>query len=164
MTDRKLSYCPSRARTKNGKIWVILHMFYLAVSNGWLQYEEDQKSLAVSLHKIMQLRTYKLEYGQILIENNDVIPQMFDDDVDAAQTVPIAQRNALTPISSKTRRFQGPVHLLNITAWIQNWHRLEKCNKNKTICKFCFSNKLLFPSTQVVYSSTLSYNWDLVYF
>lgn len=39
----------------------------------------------------MQLRTYKLEYGQSPIENNDVSPQIFyDDDVDAAQTAPIA--------------------------------------------------------------------------
>lgn len=74
------------------------------------------KSFALSLHKIIQLRTYELEYGQSLIENNDVIPQMFDDDVDNAQTSPIAKRNALTPIPSKTRRFQGAVHLLNITA------------------------------------------------
>lgn len=63
----------------------------------------------------MQLRTYEHEYGQILHENNDVIPQMFDDDVGAAQTAPIAQRNTLTPIP-KTRRFQGAVHLPNITA------------------------------------------------
>lgn len=92
------------------------YMFELAMSNGWLQYEKDQKSLAVSLQKIVQLRTNELENGQICMENNDVIPQLFDDDVDAAQTAPIAQRLALTPIPSKTRRFQGAVHLPNITA------------------------------------------------
>lgn len=101
MADRMLSYCPSRARTKKWTIRVILHMFDLAVSNGWLQYREDQKALSVPLHKIMQLRSYKLEYGQSLIESNDVCPQIFDDDLDDAETAPIPPKNASTPVPSK---------------------------------------------------------------
>lgn len=113
-------------------------MLDLAVSNDLLQYREDQKALGVPLHIIMQLRSYKLEYGQSLIESNDVCPQIFYDDLDDAETAPIPPKNASTPIPSKERRRQGAVHLPNITGGIQNRCRFEKCTKKTSVmCTKC---------------------------
>ncbi|KAG8326027.1 hypothetical protein J6590_052472 [Homalodisca vitripennis] len=44
-----------------------------ALSNAWLCYREDAVKSNIPLKKVTQLRKYKMDYGEYLIESNSIL-------------------------------------------------------------------------------------------
>ncbi|KAG8255138.1 hypothetical protein J6590_099953 [Homalodisca vitripennis] len=78
MADRMLSYCSSRQRTRKWTTRTIMHLFDLAISNSWLCYREDKIKSNIPLKKVAQLRKYKMDYGEYLIESNSILSDSED--------------------------------------------------------------------------------------
>ncbi|KAG8258917.1 hypothetical protein J6590_021712 [Homalodisca vitripennis] len=78
MADRMLSYCSSRQWTRKWTTRTIMHLFDLAISNSWLCYREDKIKSNIPLKKVAQLRKYKMDYGDYLIESNSILSDSED--------------------------------------------------------------------------------------
>lgn len=137
LTDRMLSYCPSRARTSKWTIRTILHFFDLSLTNSWLQYRETQKTLGTPSKGIPQFRTFKLNYGQSLIEMNDKMAKRQQEaneesDEEVVRNLPTPDRR-VTEGPSVERRCQGAVHLPEATKGLQKRCAAKACKKKSTI-------------------------------
>ncbi|KAH9638302.1 hypothetical protein HF086_007405 [Spodoptera exigua] len=97
LADRMIAVCPIRARTRKWTIRFIFHMIDIAVSNSWIIYREQRKLQNDALHKIPQLREYKLKLGFKLIEENSV-SLAEEESCDEHLDLPSQQKNGRTAI------------------------------------------------------------------
>lgn len=138
LADRMMSICPSRARTKKWTVRCILHFFDLAISNAWLQMRATKLSQNTPSRIIPQFRTYKLDFGQRLIEENDVEDVAVDDESEDDEVRhPFADRRSVEDPSPQ-RRVQGANHLPEVTKHIQKRCAMDKCKmKSRVFCIKC---------------------------
>lgn len=113
LTDRMLSICPSRNRTKKWTIRVISHFFDLAVVNSWLQYRQQKLFSGKKLSEIEQLREFKLNLGCKWIEDNDESSDGESDPNELDELLPQHKKRKITivPLPSLQRRQQKAAHL-----------------------------------------------------
>ncbi|CAH2087265.1 unnamed protein product [Euphydryas editha] len=140
LADRMLAVCPARSRTKKWTIRFFYHMIDLALNNAWIHYKKLQEKKGRPKKEILQLRFYKMELAQTLIEVNTAPFELSDLDEDEENNVPGKRkrgRPATAPIPSKLRRSQGSSHLPEVTNK-QNRCRMPKCDKKSTVkCTYC---------------------------
>ncbi|KAI4467736.1 transposase is4 [Holotrichia oblita] len=108
LADRTLSVCPARARTRKSTIRFICHMIDLAVSNAWLLHKKIQIEKGTPKNKIQQLRSFKLELGEHIIETNNLTCN--SDSCDEREDL---DAKHIIPIPSETFRFHKADHLTN---------------------------------------------------
>lgn len=135
LADRMISYCPSRARTKKWTVQAILHIFDLALSNAWLQFREIKQNLQVPAKDIPQFRTFKMEFGRSLIENNHNLPLRtpnLQDDGRFADRRSADRRSTEYP--SVEIRTQGALHLPDISTGVQKRCAAKNCKYKSTVC------------------------------
>lgn len=139
LADRMLAYCPSRTRTKKWTIRCILHLFDMGLTNAWLQFREHKKKQNAPSKLIPQYRTFKMEFGQRLIEKNDLSSRKSIENIDSdEEEVKIMLDGRKTDLPSLERRTQGAVHLPQISSGIQKRCRNKSCNKKTSVyCVKC---------------------------
>ncbi|XP_028171696.1 piggyBac transposable element-derived protein 3-like, partial [Ostrinia furnacalis] len=89
LADRLLSVCPNRYRTVKWTQRVFNHMIDLALSNSWLVYKSHRVAQRVPTRQILQLRDFKLDVGESLIEAftvTDIDTDGHSEDEDQEQT------------------------------------------------------------------------------
>lgn len=135
LADRMLAYCPSRARTRKWTVRCIMHFLDLALANAWLQMREVKSELKVPKKAIAQFRTFKLEFGERLIEKNDgKTKDILSEDEEINKN-----DGRKTPVPSEQCRVQGAKHLPDVTTGIQNRCRQKGCTKKTSV--FCIGCK-----------------------
>lgn len=135
MADRMLSYCSSRQRTRKWTTRTIMHLLDLAISNAWLCYREDKIRANIPLKKITQLRKYKMDYGEYLIESSSILS-----DSEGSEYLPEEEgtpgRNSRELPSIRFRTHGN--HLPEITPGIQQRCKNKSCSKKTSvICTKC---------------------------
>lgn len=139
LTDRMLSVCPSRNRTRKWTIRVISHLFDLAVVNSWLQYRETELRKGKRKSHIEQMREFKLNLGTKLVTDNDTKSDDESNPEHVEDLLPKHKKRKVTivPIPSIDRRQQKAAHLPEYGSK-QNRCRKDDCNKKTTVyCKKC---------------------------
>lgn len=138
MADRLLAVCPARSRTKKWPVRFISHMVDLSITNSWLFYKKKELANGISAKKIQQLRSYKLQYGEKLIEENLLVQHqeiVEDDDEPPVKRTP--GRPGAVPIPSEARRHHGNLHLPEVNDKQQRCRNVG-CDKKSTIkCSEC---------------------------
>lgn len=140
LADRMLSYCCSRQRTRKWTIRSIMHFFYLAVSNAWLSYRDDQVKAGIQVKKVTQLRKYKLDYGEHLIEASSIASEESSEESDwqpeenesNASTRQGKKKKSTSGVPSLRFRTHGS-HLPSVLGGKQSRCRFPKCQK-KLVC------------------------------
>ncbi|KAK9692915.1 Transposase IS4 [Popillia japonica] len=112
LADRMLFVCPARARTRKWTIKFICHMIGLAVSNAWLLHKKTQIEKGTPKNKIQQLRSFKLELGEHIIETNNLTcnSDYCDEREDLDPKHKYRKKNII-PIPSENFRFHKADHL-----------------------------------------------------
>lgn len=139
LADRMLSYCSSRARTKKWTVRCILHFFDLSLSNSWLQMRETKQRMQTPAKNIPQFRTFKLQFGELLIERNAANEPITSDDENLEDKVdnPCGDRRVLADPTPE-KRIQEAAHLPEVTKGIQKRCAMQKCKKKSTVyCVKC---------------------------
>ncbi|CAH0723921.1 unnamed protein product, partial [Brenthis ino] len=95
LAERMLSVCPNRYRTKKWTQRLFSHMLDLAVSNSWLQYKRREIKKGVALSKIQQLRSFKMELGEGLIEMHTTVGEVASDSADLEPEIPLKRKKDL---------------------------------------------------------------------
>lgn len=140
LADRLLAVCPNRYRTRKWTQRFISHMLDLAVSNCWLLYKEVQQQNRV--RKIEQLRAFKLQLGEVLIESNSPVTPRYDEDDDDEALTQMSndfkrtRGTPATPLPSKKRRTTASEHMPKFS---DTQGRCRLCHENKTffLCSTC---------------------------
>lgn len=136
LTDRMLSYCPSKGRTVTWTLRVLLHFFDLTLTNSWLQMRATKISMGIPSKDIAQFRTFKLQYGQSLIERNNKSAQdrqgQVEEDEEEEQGAVFPDRRMTRDLSME-RRTQGAAYLPEATKGIQKRCAMKKCKKKSTV-------------------------------
>lgn len=131
LADRMLAVCPYRYRTKKWTQRFISHMVDMAVSNSWILYKKDKIKQHVPMKKVLQLRGFKNELGEYLIENHsrreDNIPDCSDAE-EGQPPIPRRRGKPTDPLPSKRRRVQGAEHL-------------PKYDEKQSRCRHCHYKK-----------------------
>ncbi|CAK1599853.1 unnamed protein product [Parnassius mnemosyne] len=137
LADRMLAVCPNRYRTKKWTQRFFSHMMDLAVSNSWLQFKRDQIDKGVPLKKIQQLRFFKLDLGEKIIEmytNEETVSADSEEEVNA----PTKRKKGkpTLPLPSMKRRQQAAKHM---PLFENKQARCRHChyNKSRTKCSTC---------------------------
>ena len=139
LTDRMLSVCPSRNRTKKWTIRVMSHLFDLAVVNAWLQYRVVEAEKGIARKHIVQLREYKLNLGTKLIADNEEGSDGGSEDEEYEDLEPkhVKRKILIKPIPSKEHRTKSAAHLPEYGTK-QSRCRKSGCAKKTTVfCKKC---------------------------
>lgn len=135
LADRMLAYCPCRARTKKWTLRCIMHFIDLALTNAWLQFRAVKKEQKTPSKLIPQFRTFKLQFGEYLINENK---QTANSDTDGEDDIICSQdgrRSSIPPVQQRTR---GADHLPNVTRGVQKRCRMAKCDKKTSVyCTKC---------------------------
>lgn len=136
LADRMLSYCPSRQRTRKWTQRVINHFLDLSITNSWLAFREDQVKAKMPIKKVIQLRKFKADYGEYLIELNTVLSDSeSENSFSEDETNPRRVNSVATP--SLRFRTHGS-HLPIITKSVQNRCRVKNCTKKTSVkCSKC---------------------------
>jgi hypothetical protein len=142
LADRMLSYCPCRARTKKWTHRFIMHLFDLCITNAWLQMRQVKQEMGTPARKIPQFRTFKMEYGKLLIEKNSAHSLLQSTEVDDGDEEPaeeiqfLDRRKSVDPTVEK--RTQGALHIPDVTKNCQKRCALPKCTMKSTVyCTYC---------------------------
>lgn len=134
LADRMLAVCPNRYRTRKWTQRFFSHMIDLAVTNSWLQYKNDQVKLGVPSTKILQLRAFKMELGEMLIESHVFTNS---DHEEASETEVVSARRKGRPstvvVPSVKFRTHAAKHLPMISDG--NSSRCRHCHYNRTLFK-----------------------------
>ncbi|XP_063388185.1 piggyBac transposable element-derived protein 2-like [Cydia fagiglandana] len=135
LADRLLSVCPYRYKTRKWTQRCFAALIDLAVCNSWLQYKKDQLASSVPVKKIPQLRCFKMDLGEILIQSYSHSEPASEHD----QEPKIKRkrgRTALVPEPSKQFRNSGAKHLPYL---VENVGRCRHCHHNRTQfkCRAC---------------------------
>ncbi|CAG4929637.1 unnamed protein product [Colias eurytheme] len=141
LADRMLSVCPNRYRTKKWTQRLFSHMTDLAVTNSWLQYKKRELIKGVPVKKIQQLRSFKMELGEYLVELYSS-PQTGDDegtdsgDENAESGGKRKRGKPTTQLPSKRRRTAEAKHM---PVFVESQSRCRHChyNKSRTQCSTC---------------------------
>lgn len=140
LADRLLSVCPSRYRTKKWTQRFLSHMLDLAVTNAWLQFKKRELKREIPLKKIQQLRGFKMELGEYLIDMY-TIPEAEDEtsvDSDPENLIPLKRKRGkpTTHLPSKRRRTASAKHM---PEFVDTQSRCRHChiNKSRTRCTTC---------------------------
>lgn len=140
LADRLLAVCPNRHRTKKWTQRFLSHMLDLAVSNSWIQFKKDQLNKNVPLKKIKQLRWFKMELGENLIDfygntNTEENSDEEDENVDTTNTKR-KRGKPTTALPSKKQRLKEAKHM---PIFIEKQARCRQChyNKSKIVCNTC---------------------------
>lgn len=137
LADRMLSVCPFRYRTRKWTQRFFSHMLDLAVSNSWIQHKNEQITKGVPVKNIQQLRNYKMELGEKIIEQNT--EEDSTDSINEEESESILKRKKGRPsteVPSKKRRQKSSKHMpLHET----KQSRCRHChyNKSRTKCSTC---------------------------
>lgn len=138
MADRLLAVCPARARTKKWTTRFISHMFDLSICNAWIEYKNNQVAKGVPKKKIQQLRFYKMELAEQLIDVNTTTEDAYhepEDEVNTAKKRP--GRPGAVPLPSKYRRMHASLHIPEVADHQMRCHEIG-CNSRTTItCNYC---------------------------
>ncbi|XP_049882268.1 piggyBac transposable element-derived protein 3-like [Pectinophora gossypiella] len=134
LTDRMLSVCPSRNRTKKWTIRVISHLFDLAVVNAWLQYRAVQIEKGAIKRNIIQMRQYKLDLGTKLIGDNEEQSDGESGGEEYEELEPKHKKRKILikPIPSRERRMKSAAHLPEYNTK-QSRCRNRGCSKKTTV-------------------------------
>ncbi|KAG8266755.1 hypothetical protein J6590_065263 [Homalodisca vitripennis] len=125
MSDRMLSYCSSRQRTRN-------HIQFLAL----LPRRQDQ--VKHTIKKLAQLRKYKMDYGEYLIESNSILSDSEDSEYLTDEEVTPGRNPKELP--SVRFRTHGN-HLPEITPGVQQRCKNSKCSKKTSTVKITDLNE-----------------------
>ncbi|XP_054279832.1 piggyBac transposable element-derived protein 3-like [Macrosteles quadrilineatus] len=140
LADRMLAYCPSRQRTRKWTTRTILHFLDLAISNAWLCYRENEVTAGIPLKKVPQLRKFKHEYGEYLIESSSIASESEESDwlnEDEVVAETQAKKKSVKSLPSTRFRTHGS-HLPSISAGKQQRCRNPKCSKKTSVnCLRC---------------------------
>ncbi|KAG8268533.1 hypothetical protein J6590_023911 [Homalodisca vitripennis] len=142
MSDRMLSYCSSRQRTRKWTTRTIMHLFDLAISNSWLCYREDKIKSNIPLKKVAQLRKYKMDYGEYLIESNSILSDSEDSEYLTDEEVTPGRNPKELP--SVRFRTHGN-HLPEITPGVQQRCKNSKCSKKTSVKRELHNDFIKFP-------------------
>jgi len=138
LTDRMLSVCPSRNRTRKWTIRFISHLFDLAVVNAWLQYRVVEKDKGTAKKYIVQMREYKLNLGTKLVTDNEEESDGGSGGEEYEELEPKHKKRKvlIKSIPSKERRTKAS-HLPNYGPR-QSRCRASGCDKKTTVfCRKC---------------------------
>lgn len=132
LADRLLSVCPNRYRTQKWTQRVFSHMVDLALSNSWLLYKKHKRAERVPANKINQLRDFKLELGENLIEAYSATDVSGTSEEDEAYENRELSRGRGRPssfkIPSERLRKKGAKHL----PIMSDSQRCKRCHRMKT--------------------------------
>lgn len=93
-------------------------------------------NMGISSKDIPQFRTFKLQYGQSLIERNDKSVQDQQgqiEDVEEEEQGAVFPDRRMTRDPSMEHRTQGAAHLPEATKGIQKRCAMKKCKKKSTV-------------------------------
>lgn len=141
LADRLLAVCPNRYRTKKWTQRFFSHMLDLAVSNSWIQFKNDQIRKDIPIKKRKQLRWFKLQLGEELIDlhdNNNNRAENSDTEEGNIDTTNTRRKRGkpTTPLPSKKLRLKEAKHMPICT---EKQARCRQChyNKSKIMCNTC---------------------------
>lgn len=138
LAERMLSICPNRYRTKKWTQRLFSHMLDLAVSNSWLQYKKREIKKGIALNKIQQLRSFKMELGEGLIEMHTIAREVARDSAELEPEIPLKRKKgkAKTELPSIARRTASAKHM---PEFVNMRSRCRQChyNKSRTRCSTC---------------------------
>lgn len=101
-------------------------------------------NMGIPSKDIPQFRTFKLQYGQSLIERNDKSVQDQQgqvENVEEEEQGAVFPDRKMTRDSSMERRIQGAAHLPEATKGIQKRCAMKKCKKKSTV--YCIKCNVL---------------------
>ncbi|CAH2091503.1 unnamed protein product [Euphydryas editha] len=146
MADRMLSYCPYRYRTKKWTQRVMSHCIDLAISNSWILYRQDKKNEGADPKSILQLRYFKMEIAEAIIDANIDTDSSLDEPENREeghhenqdeQHLHFRRKCVPAPIPSAAQRYRKAGHLPEVSE-VQRKCRLPGCKmKTKIICTSC---------------------------
>lgn len=146
LTDRLLSVCPARSRTRKWTVRFINHMFDLAVVNAWIKYKMINREEGKSIYKILKLREFKQEIAERLILGNIYSMEEDENENVAEEETRKRGRPSIVPLPPVAKRFHGANHLPDMGSK-QKRCRKEGCSKKTTvICIYCNMPLCLTPS------------------
>lgn len=137
LADRMLPYCPSRSRTKKWTVRCILHFVDLALVNSWLQMRKYKKEQGFANRDIPQFRTFKLMFGERLI-NKNCGPNEASDEEGSEEDNMVFEDGRKKSLPALDVRRKGATHLPKVHEGPQQRCRMAKCNLKSTIyCSKC---------------------------
>lgn len=135
LADRLLAVCPNRYRTRKWTQRFIAHMIDLSITNSWILLKSDQRRNGS--RKIPQLRQFKLQLGEYLIEKYNQRENEPDEE-NVQEVVPPKKSRGMpsVPLPSTGQRTAHAKHLPTFST-VQGRCRL--CHENKTFfeCSSC---------------------------
>lgn len=136
MADRLLAVCPARTRTRKWTVRFVSHMIDLSITNSWIQFRNNELKNNVPRKRVQQLRFYKMEFGEKLIECNSM-PAITELQEENIASIKRPGRPGAIAIPSNMKRRYGALHLPSVLPKQQRC-RNEGCNSRSTIfCTFC---------------------------
>lgn len=116
--NRFNSVCPMRSRTNKWTIRMMLHFTDLAVSNAWVQYQENKIEKNIRKKDIRQLRSFKLSLGeQLIFKQESDTSDNSDSDQDPTVDLPSPskkKKKSVVPLPPINRRKKHALHMPEI--------------------------------------------------
>lgn len=138
LANKLLAVCPNKYRTRKWTQRLISHMVDLSASNSWLLYKQDQLKNNVPPKQILQLREFKLQLGEALIEAHEESLEIEESEgEDIIRPLRRKKSKALAvALPSKRQRTNQTKHL---PMFADRQGRCRHCRVNKTqvMCRSC---------------------------